>query len=357
MSQNINGLQAIVNLARGASSETRHQLLDEITELFLRDPDRFSDSEATSLGNIICAIIKDVEVEGRQQLAVRMSEVETAPHNLIVALANDEIEVSTPILQNSELLTDQDLAQIIRLHGKAHLAAIAQRKPLNDELTANILEHANEEIIDSLLENDEADFSRSTFEMLAERAKTNPHLQEALAARQDFPPDLLNRMYFYGDEELKHSIMQRNAQLDDEQIDQILIASEDKDEFDEDISQESLTPAEKFILEKERSDEFNEQLMVSLLRDHQMKEFIAGFSRISGLQLKTAQQVIQDSSAEPLAIACRAAEIERSTFSTIVLLSDEFRSDDPERTHELLSLYDKVDDDTAKRTMRFWRML
>ncbi|MEJ1970142.1 MAG: DUF2336 domain-containing protein [Rhizomicrobium sp.] len=51
----------------------------------------------------------------------------TAPHELILLLADDRIEVARPLLLRSPLLTDEDILKLVAQAGHAHHEAVASR--------------------------------------------------------------------------------------------------------------------------------------------------------------------------------------------------------------------------------------
>lgn len=114
--------------------------------------------------------------------------------------------------------------------------------------------------------------------------------------------------------------------------------------------------AERFISEKEHFHELDANFLVNLLRDNKFEEFAFGFARLSDVDVSTARRILEDPTAEALAIACKANRFDRETFSAIVLLSDMSKMRQSELVDRLMQLYDQVTVQTAQRTMRFWRV-
>jgi len=118
----------------------------------------------------------------------------------------------------------------------------------------------------------------------------------------------------------------------------------------------SLSQAERFINDKEHFHELNASFLVELLRDNKLEEFSFGFARLSDVDIATAWRILEDASAEALAIACKANRFDRATFSTIVLLTDMSKMRQPDLVDRLMQLYDQVTVQAAQRAMRFWRV-
>ena len=84
-------------------------------------------------------------------------------------------------------------------------------------------------------------------------------------------------------------------------------------------------------------------------------EFLLAFSHVVGIDTSTAQAILKDKSWESLAIASRAANLERATFAKIVfgLQRD---SKEQNKALRILDLYLKIPQEAAERVMRFWRV-
>ena len=133
----------------------------------------------------------------RRTLAERLAMLPSAPRDLIVELANDQIEVAHPILMGSNVLHDTDLIEIIHQRTLEHQLAIAMRKNINELVTDALVESGNEDVIKVMLENPSARISRATMEYLVEQSKRVDTYQNPLLKRPDLEPQLAKRMYLW----------------------------------------------------------------------------------------------------------------------------------------------------------------
>ncbi|MEC9367104.1 MAG: DUF2336 domain-containing protein, partial [Pseudomonadota bacterium] len=134
-------------LAAAGAKHSRGELLDRVTDLFFATADRQGPSDMAVFGNVMERVAFELEVEARARFSRRMSTAATAPHSLIVRLANDEIGVSAPVLEHSPCLTDDDLIVIAARHGQDHMRAIANRKSLSKTVTDIILEMGDDSVL------------------------------------------------------------------------------------------------------------------------------------------------------------------------------------------------------------------
>ena len=354
----ISRLEKLVDLAREPSSDKRRELLREITDVFLAAPDAHSASERGHFDAIMCSAARNVEAAMRKALATRLANVPSAPHGLIKQLAeDDEIDVARPVLQSSPVLTDEDLIEVVKSRGSDHMAAISNRREVSERVVEELVERGNEKVLITLAKNKTAQFSRTAMSVMVQKSEYIPDLQEPLVARPDVPPDMLGAMFFFVSEKLKREIMAQTDELDPGVLEKQIkeswnaIAAEAHSAV-----AEELTGAERFIREMMRANALHESLLIELLNSHRHTEFMHAFAYLIDVDVMTAQRILDDSSCESLAIACKAARLDRSTYAKIVFT---LFKDDPcasGKSLQLIELYDKINIQTAQRVMRFWRV-
>jgi uncharacterized protein (DUF2336 family) len=270
-------------------------------------------------------------------------------------LANDEIEVAKPVLTNSNLLNDADLIEIIKRHSQDHLKAIAVREDVAEEVSESLVEHGGDEVLETLVQNDGAHISRQAMETVITRAEGNGKLHKPLIGRHDLPPDLMNEMFWFVSKALREEIVMKNDAIDDALLDEILADTKAAMEKESDDADANWSKPEKFIRRKERLKELDQGLLVQLLRQGKLQEFVFGFARLADLDVRTAQHIIFKKDSQALAVGCKAIGFDRATFSNLLLLSDEEGERSTEEVFELLSMYDKITTEASQRTLRFWR--
>ena len=118
------------------------------------------------MSDVLGTLIHDIEMEIRQDLALRLVGMPKAPRELALMLANDEIYVARPLLKKSGVLADPDLVEIIEQRTKEHRLAIALQKPLGEHVTDAILDQGEPDVIEELLNNQDAVLSQRAMEYL-----------------------------------------------------------------------------------------------------------------------------------------------------------------------------------------------
>ena len=357
MQADIIRLNKLKDLAKEDSSTKRRELLREITDVFF-ETDIANDPQANDhFEDIVCSITRQMDAEIRKEIANRYSTSPKAPKKLVQELAADDFYVAEPVLQHSPVLQDTDLNAIIERNGEDHMRAISKRDSLSPAVTGPLIARGDAQTLTQLTTNTGAQFSREGMEMLVAKAETQKELHAPLVRRQDVPPDLLNEMYFYVEEKLRSSIMERNKNLSEEELSRALQAARSRlDNPAKNNKPADFEEAERYIAAKKLRKQIDGPLLVRLLHEHKPTHFSLAFSELAGVDFQTAEKIRQNNNIEAMAIICKAIDLPRDLFATLAVLNDKSSENDISSIRELGRVYTDIPRETAERTLRFWRM-
>ena len=349
-------LHFLLDLALDRSIEGRRALTNTIGDLYSERGTTLSEREHALMADILRKLIRDCEMAVRRDLSERLATAENPPHDLILALANDEFEVAQPILMQSRVLRDIELIQIIRHRTQQHQLAIAMRRSVSEYVSDALVETGSVDVIKALLENKDARISEATMEYLADESQRVDSYQEPLIKRQDLKPELAERMYLWVSAALRQHILEHfdihPGQLDDH-LEGII----------ESISggpqqQMASQPAETLAEELAKQQRITPDFLIQVLRQGEITLFEALFEKLSGLPQPRLQRVLYDSGGDGLAIACRALDMPKSSFATIYLLSRKRNTGqsvvDPRDLSRALQLFDRASLEAAQQVVKMW---
>lgn len=127
----------------------------------------FKETELQIAEQIFRLLLRDTEVRVRAALAEGLKNDANAPKDVIRMLASDEDSVSMPVLENSDVLTDEDLVAIVRSHGEiTKNIAIANRKKVSNAVSAALVETENADVVSHLVKNAGAEISENSFQKI-----------------------------------------------------------------------------------------------------------------------------------------------------------------------------------------------
>jgi uncharacterized protein (DUF2336 family) len=293
-----------------------------VATLFEHQRGAFSEFERNLANDILKRLSKDVEMEIRIRLAERLADDPVAPIELLILLADDKIEVARPVLARSPVLTDADLVQIVQRGSNDHQVVIAERPAIGETVSAALARSACEAAVIALLRNKTAKFSPQTFEHLGERARQTPALQEPLISRGDLPPQLVQRLYVWVSGALKTALAARYPEA------ARALASAIEETVP--VLPGGETPvtgvnAKKLVEKLYASGQLRASFLIRVLNQGQMELFDYAFAALLHMDIETMRKALYGNSPTTVALACRAAGIDRSVFQTVFNLSRHHR--------------------------------
>lgn len=161
------------------------QLIRNMATLFSHVVDRCDDEQIAQYDEVLCQLAELVESEARADVAQILAPLSRAPGTVVIKLAHDEVEVATPLLEFSSVLSDDDLIEIIESQSEGHRSAIAGRPSVADRVSSSICDHAENETIVKLMENEHAEIGPEAGPVLIQRAAKDEKIAGTMGHRRD----------------------------------------------------------------------------------------------------------------------------------------------------------------------------
>ncbi len=349
-------LHDLIALAREPSSERRHELLREVTDLFFVAPDGRPPSELALFDDVLSQLAGEMEEAVRAELAERLADQPQPPRRLIARFAVDAAPVAEPVLARSPALTEDDLLLVARTRGQDHLRAISRRFRVPEAVSDAIVERGDDATLHVLLRNENAELSRAAHEAAVDRATVNPDLHEAVVERRALPVDLLNEMYFVVEARLRDRILEKNASIDPEALEAALEAGRKRVAARDGALPPDYAAAEAAVRAMKAKGGLSAPVIASFLRAGETTKFLITLAEMADVDFHTARRILERRELDALAIVCKAADFDRSLFLTFAVLVLDRDVDAMGRAREYGQLYADLPRDSACRTVRFWRM-
>jgi uncharacterized protein (DUF2336 family) len=198
----------LAQLAAHPQGATREEIYLAVASLYRIQGHYLSERERGLMQEILRRLAGNVEMAIRIALAERLADDPSVPHDLILMLADDHIEVARPVILRSPLLTEADALRMIAQYGAEHHEAVASRAHIGEPVTDELVRSGAEPVLTALLRNATAKISAAAFETLVEKSRTIAALQDPLVHRADLPPLLASHMCEWVSEALKAHIAQ-----------------------------------------------------------------------------------------------------------------------------------------------------
>jgi uncharacterized protein (DUF2336 family) len=347
--------QQLIELAREPSSDRRRELLRRLSDLFIEVEASGSPQSREEFARTAEALLDQLDVEVRREFAERFADRPGTSAHLMARLAHDVIEVARPVLCRSEGLDDAELVAVAMMRSQDHLRAISERPEVSAAVTDVIVNRGDDDTLVSLARNLGARFSREAFERLTERSETVQPLREPLVDRSDTPLDLVHDMMVFVEEALRERIVARVRTAPPAEVAEALKVARERAE-----SRRRVDPDEarvrREIRELKSRGRLTKPAIIEFLRGADEARFLAGLAEILGIDMALARKLWRAETLDTLAIAVRAAEVDRAFFVTIAMEREGVPTRDHARARVFGDTFEAIPIDAAKRVIRFWQV-
>jgi len=314
--------QLAINPQAGTS---REEIYLAVASLYRIQGAGLNERERGLMREILRRLTLDVEMAIRIALAQRLADDPSVPHDLILLLVDDRIEVARPLILNSPLLTETDVLRLIAQCGVAHQEAIAARPHIGVPVTDALARSENESVLMALVRNVTAKISESGYRTLVDKSRALTGLQEPLIHRADMPPQLAASMCDWVSDSLK-SFITANYRMSPLSVQNALGDATRMVKIPPPPPKE--TPAEsaqKLIDKLAASGQLKTGFLMRVLSQGQMDLFELAFARLLEIDVASFRNIFYTGGVRTVALACRATGIDRAVFATVFNLSRQAR--------------------------------
>jgi uncharacterized protein (DUF2336 family) len=323
------------------SGASREEIYLAIASLYRVQGAGLNGRERELMRDILRRLTQDVEMAIRIALAERLADEVNTPHDLILMLVDDKIEVARPLILRSPLLTDTDMLHLIAQYGVAHQEAIAQRPHIAEPVTDALVACNAETVLGALVRNATARISESGYATLVEKSRAFTSLQEPLAQRSDLPPACATRMCEWVSDALK-TFITNNYAVSAASIEKAINHAETQVKSEARPVQPSSTDSAAKLVEKlASSGQLKAGFLMRVLHQGQMELFDLALARLLDMPVQRLRGVFYSDGPKNVALCCRAVGIDRSVFATVYNLSRQAKN-----MHALLTRTDMTEVET-----------
>ena len=298
--------------------ESRTRALWHTTDLMIAG--RYSEDEIWSFGEVVGRLADEIEVAARARLARRLACFDRAPRNIIHQLAfDDSIEVAGPVLQQSERIETGALVDNANTKSQLHLLAISKRKSIEAMVTDVLVTRGDQEVVNSVANNNGARFSDFGFLRMIQRAEGDSILAERLGLRNDIPRQLFQQLIAKASDDVRQRLQrERPAMVDQIQSSVAEVAGELQSKFGP-VSR-SYFVAKRVVTTQHRLGNLNESSISGYARAHKIEEVTIGLSLLCALPVDVIERALFDKNREMLLILAKALDFPWATTMALLFL-------------------------------------
>lgn len=159
--------------------------------------------------DILRSLLKDAEVRVREALAAQLKEYSGLPRDMAQELARDVESVALPVLEFSDVLTDEDLIEIVRSGSSEKQVAIAGRPTVSAQLAGALIDSENESAVARMVANPGADLNDKLLQRTVDEYGHSDAVCGSLAERPKLPAEISERLMAAVTEQLMSHLVEQ----------------------------------------------------------------------------------------------------------------------------------------------------
>ncbi len=206
----------ISRLLADRSTKAQIDVVGKLTQQYAGDGQRGLTSQQQIIAlDIFRLLMNRGEVIVRAMLAMNLSQTEKLPPELARQMANDaHIEVAGPILQYSDVLTDDDLTSIISsMVDSSKLQAIARRETVSETVSEMLVSTNLDQVVATLVQNEGARITDQTFAEIIQHHRENPDVMESIFQRSSVPVVVIEKVISNLSHTMRQSLEKKHGDL------------------------------------------------------------------------------------------------------------------------------------------------
>ena len=193
-------------LIQNPAPEVRSLTAKKVSAQYLSE---ISETEKKIAEDIFRLIANDVEVKVRQDLAESLKNCSYLPRDIVQKIIQDVASVASPLIQYSDLLTEQDLIDLVKTQDEEKQIAVASRANVPYRVSETLVEEGNEKPVIVLISNNLSKISDYAYQRIMERFRDSEAIHRPLLMRSQVPVRILEKLITVVSDNLKQQLLMR----------------------------------------------------------------------------------------------------------------------------------------------------
>jgi uncharacterized protein (DUF2336 family) len=307
----------VARLMADASPHVRAETTAKIAAQYDRKHPRLTDTERKLAEDIFRRLAADAEILVREALAANLKTTADLPHDLAVALARDVDSVSLPVLKYSEVLTDEDLIEIVRGEdAAAKQVAIAQRATVSIAVADALIDTGNETAVARLVANEGAELTEAALGRVLDDYKGSEVVAESISRRPSLPPAISEHLVSAMAKKLEGYLVSKH-ELPADAAASLILQTRERATVSLLSRGASGADLEELVFQIHVNGRLTPTLIIRALCVGDMAFFEAAMARLTNVSLKNTKKLIHDGGELGLRSLYEKAKMPERLFSAV----------------------------------------
>ncbi len=239
-------------------------------------------------------LVRDTELKVRASLAQNLKESTLIPHDIVMSMVGDVNEVSLPILEYSQVLTDADLLDVIyATQENTKFLAISKRNNVSEVVSGTLVNKGDDEVTRTLLNNDGAFISDDILTQIVDTYKESSEMMESMTSRARLPISVVEKLVNVVSSSIGDSLKQK-YKLPDEAIRKEVEKNRESETLNLVRAARSHEDVGALVSHLRDSNRLTPSMILSSLCQGNFDFFESSLALLSNIQVENARKLIAD---------------------------------------------------------------
>ncbi|WP_417708184.1 DUF2336 domain-containing protein [Roseibium aggregatum] len=348
-------LNDLLSLAQESTPEKRHQLVEHVTELFVRGANSYQTEEIALFNTVLESMLPSMEPEQKKAISEQLAPIDDTSHKVAYELAREEIDIARPMLTSSNALKTEDILRLAKTMGQGHLLAISKRQHLEAKVTDVLLERGESPVKQSVAANAGAEFSDWGSRLLIKLAEQDEKIRDAMMERADITESDYDKLINQMPEAQQAKI--RKLRQENETLIQDLFHKASKVVASSKLERKATRINAKVTLKEIRAGQRSlSKAITQLSLSNNLFDICFLLAEMAGLEQKYVTNVMVRYDSTGVAVLCRAMGVENADY-TALCKARAMHNKQPQSTAEnWANDYQSLSDRDARRLLSFMKI-
>jgi len=336
------------------SSKKQLRALTRMSDLFAAGSSHYSEQQIELFGEVFKTLVAVIELKTRIKLARHLATSLDAPAALVRAFAFDEaIAVAAPVLGQSMVLSEADLAVSASIQSQGHLYAIAQRQTISEAITEILIHRGEPKVVHAVAGNPGARISDGSFCELVARSAADAELALRVGVRPDIPRHQFLKLLETASASVCSKIVAANPQFADAVQDAVTGVVDDINLGVRDRSV-GHAKARRRVKLLTRSHELRETNVHAAARAQNFEQMVMALSVLAGCPIEMAERAVLHENPGVALVLAKAAGCSWATAKLILLIEAADRKMSGKDLDRARESFEQLEIRTAKRVLELY---
>jgi uncharacterized protein (DUF2336 family) len=345
----------LLSIAQDSTPEKRHQLVEHVTDLFVRGADSYQTEEITLFNTVLESMLPSMDPEQKKAISEQLAPIDDTSNKVAYELAREEIDIARPMLTSSNSLNTDDILRLAKTMGQGHLLAISKRKHLEANVTDVLLERGESPVKQSVAANDGAEFSEWGSRLLIKLAERDEKIRDAMMERADITENDYDKLISQMPPQQQAKI--RKLREDNEALINDLFHKASKVVASSKLERKATRINAKATLKEIRAGQRSlGKAITQLALSNNLFDICFLLSEMAGLGQKYVTNVMVRYDSTGIAVLCRAMGVENSDYAALCKARATHNKQPQTTAENWATDYQSLTDRDARRLLSFMKI-